>query len=148
MKAKYYAERKLMRLREHNRRMRVKEGRMARAQLERLAREEMKKSRREEKEDLMFGPLAPRRALSQDEFDLLDTVAGERARGLPVRASLRVRYWNIVAGDRVVVLAGPDRHKIGVVKAIDKPTNTLTVQGLNMVRFFPLPPLIIAYLVC
>jgi len=45
----------------------------------------------------------------------------------------RIKYWNIVEKDRVVVLKGPDRHKIGVVKSLDKENNTVLVEGMNMV---------------
>jgi len=45
-----------------------------------------------------------------------------------------LKYWNIVPKDRVVVLKGSDKHKIGVVKKIFKENNTVLVEGLNMVN--------------
>jgi len=133
IRARNQATRKLARVREENKRMRIKEAMGIRTQIQRIARTDQKQSRREAKEDRMLGPLAPRRAMTSAEADEMGAVAGERARALPIRKEQRVKYWNIVAGDRVVVLTGADRHRIGVVKSVDKATATLTVQGINMV---------------
>ncbi|PUU82285.1 hypothetical protein B9Z19DRAFT_1018127 [Tuber borchii] len=132
IRARNQAMRKLARTREHNKRMRIKEAMGIRTQIQRIARTDQKQSRREAKEDRMLGPLAPRRAMTSAEADEMSAVASERARALPIRKEERVKYWNIVAGDRVVVLAGADRHRIGVVKSVDKATATLMVQGINM----------------
>ncbi|RPA89881.1 hypothetical protein L873DRAFT_1822055 [Choiromyces venosus 120613-1] len=132
IRARNQAMRKLARQREHNKRMRIKEALGIRSQIQQIARTDQSQSRLETKQDRQLGPLAPRRAISSTEADENAVVARERARPLPVRKEERIKYWGIVPGDRVVVLRGVDRHKIGVVKSVDRPTASLVVQGANM----------------
>lgn len=95
---------------------------------------EAQASRKETKEDRMLGPLAPRRALTMEEVEGYGAVAQERIATEYVPKDKRIRYWNIVINDRVVVLKGQDRHKIGVVKAVDKKRNEVVVGGMNKVH--------------
>lgn len=83
-------------------------------------------------EDWVLGPLAPQR------------VAGKNGGGygavhptffnLPnVIESERVKYFNFAVKDRVVMLHGRDKGKIGKIQAVDKEKQTVTVAELNMV---------------
>ena len=44
-----------------------------------------------------------------------------------------MRFWPIMVGDRVVVMEGREKGKIGMVKGTDKEREELTVEGLNKV---------------
>ena len=69
------------------------------------------------------------------------TILGQRIRGQPidhrkldeVLKPVGGRYLNIVAGDRVVLLEGRDKGKIGKITATDAKKGECTVAGLNMV---------------
>lgn len=43
------------------------------------------------------------------------------------------KHLNVREGDRVVVIEGPDRMKIGKVQKVDKQKAEVTCEGLNMV---------------
>lgn len=102
--------------------------------------DEVRVSRQELKEDRMLGPLAPRRALSKLDIEEYGVVSEERLVGDYVPKDERIKYWNIAVGDRVVILKGHDRHKIGVVKALDKPRNGILVESINMVHILGCAP--------
>lgn len=89
--------------------------------------------RAEEKEDHRLGPLAPRRAVGKEELEAYGSFDQSRIIPPSVPRQFRIKHWNICEKERVVVLRGPDRHKIGAVKSIDKKNNTVIVEGLNMV---------------
>jgi large subunit ribosomal protein L24 len=112
---------------------RANESRKELVAYQKLIANDRRKSRAEEKEDHRLGPLAPRRAVGKEELEQFG--AFDQLRIIPpaVPEQHRIKYWNIVEKDRVVVLKGPDRHKIGVVKSLDKENNTVLVEGMNMV---------------
>src|SRR5207248_4575204 len=87
--------------------------------------------RRELYEDVKLGPLAPTRGV--DEKDRIARDAADFRYVQPPRAKNRIKNWNIVQGDRVVILAGKNRNRVGIVKELHKEQNALTVAGLNMV---------------
>ena len=100
---------------------------------------DIKNARRARREDYDLGPLAPRRNVGLKE-ETYGTVHTNRLRGpeLTMEERLKVnpsggRYSNIVNGDRVVLLEGPDKGRIGKVQGFDYKRQELTVQGLNMV---------------
>ncbi|KAK6499615.1 hypothetical protein TWF481_009980 [Arthrobotrys musiformis] len=107
--------------------------RMKRAQYDAMLRDHHRyvaKIRSEIVEDVKMGPLAPIRGR-----DAKDRVA----RDLPTADAMRLpevdeprRFFNIAAGDRVVILSGKDRNKVGVVKEVDPDTDSVKVQGLNV----------------
>lgn len=103
-------------------------------EFQKLVANDRRASRAEEKEDHRLGPLKPRRAVGKQELESFGSF--DRMRLVPpkVPEKHRIRFWNIVQKDRVVILTGRDRHKIGTVKRIDKENNSLIVEGLNMVR--------------
>lgn len=82
---------------------------------------------------MRLGPLAPRRAVGKTEIEDMGSLDQMRIIHPTLPWEHRIRCWNIVEKDRVVVLTGPDRHKIGAIKSVDKSNNTLTVEGLNIV---------------
>ncbi len=92
----------------------------------------LKNARLARREDWQLGPLAPKRDVGAqaDTYGTLDTRI-LRAPELPTEK--RTKHWAIVAGDRVVIMEGKDKGKIGVVQSISKETNHLTVEGLNKV---------------
>jgi large subunit ribosomal protein L24 len=104
------------------------------------------KSRRfERREDWELGPLAPRRDVGnkKDTFGAVSTqllkgpvlTVAEREEKLKDWGGSRLNLsrLNLVTGDRVVLLEGRDKGKIGKVTATDKYRAECTVQGLNMV---------------
>jgi len=115
----------------------------------RLDIEQIKAARLARREDWELGPLAPRRDVG-DARDTYGTVNAQRTRGQLLNEKERKevlkhiggRYLNIVAGDRVVLLEGRDKGKIGKITATDAKRGECTVEGLNMVitliplRFF------------
>ncbi|KAF3167826.1 hypothetical protein TWF788_011066 [Orbilia oligospora] len=81
-------------------------------------------------EDVKMGPLAPIRG--RDAKDRI-------ARDLPTADAMRLpevveprKFFNIAVGDRVVILNGKDRNKVGLVKEVDPDTDSVKVQGLNV----------------
>jgi len=97
-------------------------------------------ARRARREDYDLGPLAPRRDVG-DLKDKYGTIGTHRMQGPELEkeelekrlASVGGQHLNIVEGDRVVLLEGRDRGKIGKIKAVDKKRAECTVEGLNMV---------------
>lgn len=76
-----------------------------------------------------------------DAKDTYGTINSQRARGVELagqersqrRNAVGGRYINIVKGDRVVLLEGRDKGKIGKISQMDVPRGECTVEGLNMV---------------
>ena len=99
-------------------------------------------ARKTRREDLDLGPLAPRRDVG-DLKDRYGTIGTHRMQGKELsKEELEKRlknvggmHLNIVEGDRVVLLEGRDRGKIGVIKAVDKKRGECTVEGMNMVCY-------------
>jgi large subunit ribosomal protein L24 len=87
-----------------------------------------RKRRREEWE---LGPLAPKRDVG-DSKDSYGTVDAGRIKGSEVHPSQRTKRWNIVEGDRVVIIEGRDKGQIGLVTSTDRNTEEVTVRGFNM----------------
>jgi large subunit ribosomal protein L24 len=101
---------------------------------------QIKAARLAQREDWELGPLAPKRDVG-DAKDTYGTIISQRTRGQPLDIRKRDevlkdvggRYLNIVAGDRVVLLEGRDKGKIGKITSTDARRGTCTVEGLNMV---------------
>lgn len=97
-------------------------------------------ARKARREDYDLGPLAPRRDVG-DLKDRYGTIGTHRMQGRDLsKEELEKRlknvggqHLNIVEGDRVVLLEGRDRGKIGKVKSVEKKRGECTVEGLNMV---------------
>ncbi|KAI9829066.1 MAG: hypothetical protein M1832_000089 [Thelocarpon impressellum] len=85
---------------------------------------------RREEQDL--GPLAPRRDVG-DQRDTYGTIDQRRIKGPPVPREERTRFWNLVPGDRVVILEGRDKGRIGKIKKLEAKSEEVIVDGLNLV---------------
>lgn len=104
---------------------------------QRSASADIKTARQVRREDWELGPLAPRRDVGLKK-DTYGTVETHRLQGKKLSFEERVKLNplgdTIVKGDRVVLLEGRDRGKIGKVQSVDSSTQMLTVDGLNMVQ--------------
>jgi len=132
--AKRQAQRVLDRKREKARRFELKGTLATQVEYNRALKKRKMKSRADEMEDRWLGPLAPIRAASEHEKQLVNSISQDEQSRPKVTARERIKYWNIVPKDRVVILKGADKHKIGVVKQVFKDNNTVVVEGMNMVR--------------
>jgi large subunit ribosomal protein L24 len=106
----------------------------------------LKAARFNRREDWELGPLAPRRDVG-DMKDRYGTVSTQALRG-PIlendarkkaRELIGGKYMNIVKGDRVVLLEGRDKGKIGKITQVDTDRCEFTVEGLNMVTLLSNP---------
>lgn len=114
-----------------------------------------KKALRNAAEDWKLGPLRPNRAVNVADGKYAVVQPGQvqkpeiptwvqqkvnerkEKKGLAPEYPLVVddkKYFPIVKGDRVVVLRGKDKGKIGTVLTAVPRTHEFIVQGLNMVR--------------
>ncbi|KAH6674492.1 hypothetical protein B0J14DRAFT_617202 [Halenospora varia] len=92
------------------------------------------------REDYELGPLAPKRDVGE-WTDKYGTINSQRTRGdlmekEKVKKELEPfggHFLNIVEGDRVVLLEGRDKGKIGKIRSVDKRRAECTVEGLNRV---------------
>lgn len=132
--AKRQAQRVLDRKREKIRRFELKRTLASQNEYSQAFKKRKMKSRADEMEDRWLGPLAPIRAVSEREKQLVNSISQDEHSRPKVTVRERIKYWNIVPKDRVVILKGADKHKIGVVKQVFKANNTVVVEGMNMVR--------------
>ncbi|KAI5785691.1 hypothetical protein FPQ18DRAFT_373333 [Pyronema domesticum] len=131
--AQIQAKRRLDRQLALEKKRKINEIRQEHIMYQQLVTRDRKTSRKEEIEDHRLGPLKPIRAVGQKEISMYGAFDQMRIIPPAVPDEHKIKHWNITVKDRVVVLRGPDRHKIGVVKSVDKDNNTVVVQGLNMV---------------
>ncbi|ORY64098.1 uncharacterized protein BCR38DRAFT_434005 [Pseudomassariella vexata] len=106
----------------------------------RAAREDIIKAKNAIKNDWHLGPLAP----NNFKGDLADTYGAISETRYKLNGALReedrqarcawldgATHLNLAQGDRVVLLEGPDKGKIGQVKDIHPDTCDVVVEGLN-----------------
>ena len=102
--------------------------------------EQIKAARIARREDWELGPLAPKRDVG-DKAETYGTVNTLRSKG-PVltkkarwdqRLYIGGKYPTIVVGDRVAIMEGRDKGKIGMVVEMDFSRGECKVEGLNMV---------------
>jgi len=95
------------------------------------------------REDWEMGPLAPKRdvGLKSETYGAIDS---QRLRGrvwTPLRRKELLKPWggenwlNIAKGDRVVMLEGREKGRIGEISNIDLERCQVTLKGMNMVCF-------------
>jgi large subunit ribosomal protein L24 len=139
--AKAQAVRRLARRKERDIRITNRSKREQENYVKKEVATDIKAARLARREDWELGPLAPKRdvGLKKDTYGTISTM---RLRGKELTLDERLklnpdggRYPTIVAGDRVVLLQGRDKGKIGKVAALDAARQEVTVEGLNMVRF-------------
>ncbi|KAF4625827.1 hypothetical protein G7Y89_g12337 [Cudoniella acicularis] len=102
--------------------------------------EVLKAARIYRREDYELGPLAPKRDVGE-WAEKYGTINSQRARGNLIHTrnldeelkSVGGKFLNIVKGDRVVLLEGRDKGKIGIIRNIDRQRAECTVEGLNRV---------------
>lgn len=101
----------------------------------------IKENREVRREDWELGELAPKRNVgSQAEtYGSIGAQFSQEpvARRKEILEILDIwggkKHLNITAGDRVVVISGPDKGKIGKVNRVDKQRAEVECDGLNMV---------------
>jgi large subunit ribosomal protein L24 len=107
------------------------------------ARRELENAKQAIRDDWAMGSLAPRHDVG--EWEGAHGAIGESRFSSPGKFSLAMRnarcqwaggayYLNLAVGDRVVMLDGPDKGRIGKVSEINHDTAEVTVAGLNKVR--------------
>ena len=137
--AERQAARRLMKRRTKNHHEEMK----TRREHERFAQQHLtgsiKNARTARREDYDLGPLAPRRDVGLKK-ETYGTIHSNQLHGQKLTMEERMevnpsggRYANIVAGDRVVVLEGVDKGRIGKVQSFDAEKQQITVEGMNMV---------------
>jgi large subunit ribosomal protein L24 len=139
--AKAQAVRRLARRKERDIRITNRSKREQENYVKKEVATDIKAARLARREDWELGPLAPKRdvGLKKDTYGTISTMR-LRGKELTLEERLKLnpdggRYPTIVAGDRVVLLQGRDKGKIGKVASLDAARQEVTVEGLNMVRF-------------
>lgn len=96
-----------------------------------------KRERRVRREDWIAGPLAPMRdvGLLKEKYGTVQPQMTQFPDVPRNVKALKPLDYAIVAGDRVVVVSGPDRIKglIGQVGDVDKDKQVVTIIGVNVV---------------
>lgn len=93
--------------------------------------------RRNRREDWVLGPLAPNRVAGKDGGGY-GMLAFQVIQVPTVLKTKREKYFNFAKDDRVVVVKGTSRGKIGKVTKVDEEKQTVELDGINMVSFSPL----------
>lgn len=97
----------------------------------RLKKSEKLRRVEEFKEDLRLGPLAPRRDVGPDrEFAAINQTLFSPN---DVDEATRISRWPFEPGDRVVILQGPDKGKIGILDSCDISNQSVKVRDMNLV---------------
>lgn len=112
----------------------------------RVKRESIKRAKQNQREDWLLGPLAPRRDVGdfKETYGTIDRLTFDNPKPRREELSRRLarfagktkkgeKYCNISKGDRVVLLAGWDKGKIGKVKDVNEDKAEVIVEGLNRV---------------
>ncbi|EER43628.1 KOW domain-containing protein domain-containing protein [Histoplasma capsulatum var. duboisii H88] len=88
--------------------------------------------RKSRREDWLKGPLAPKRDVANLD-GAYGTLPPERIRPPALPREDRVKYVNFAPGDRVVILKGRERGKIGKIYDVNAESGTVSVGGVNSV---------------
>lgn len=101
-------------------------------QLNRLKIDAEREEKKNRWEDWMRGPLAPKRdaGVQASHYGAITPMAVQPPK---IPKHLRRQYINIAPGDRVCLMKGKDKGKIGEVVSVDEETEHVTVKDLNMV---------------
>lgn len=132
--ARTQAKRKAKRVTAMDRRNQLKSNIQERIALRRSELDEAIEERKNRREDWMRGPLAPRRDVGTRN-GVYGTVASNRLRLPKVEPSKRMKHTPFAAGDRVCVLQGRDKGKIGRIMNLDVESQSVVVDGVNVVSF-------------
>ncbi|KAK2763933.1 hypothetical protein FQN54_009552 [Arachnomyces sp. PD_36] len=93
--------------------------------------EETNAEKQARREDWMRGPLAPKRDAGK-RAGVFGTIHPNRMHPPKIPKEKRRKYLNIVRGDRVCVMKGKEKGKIGTVVASNAETEHVTIDGFNM----------------
>ncbi|KAI1188436.1 hypothetical protein F5B17DRAFT_268101 [Nemania serpens] len=105
-----------------------------------MAQEELEKAKQSIRDDWAMGPLSPRTDIGnfQDAYGTIGEARYATTGGFSLATrNARCRwaggayYLNLAVGDRVVLLDGPDKGRIGPVTSIDHDTAEVKVKDLN-----------------
>lgn len=102
-----------------------------------------RQAREQRRETYELGPLAPWRTHPQ-AVESHGTFHARQMNPPRVPSALRVKDWFIREGDRVCVVKGREgvKGKIGKVVSVDKESETVKIEGVNMVRCFFFPSIL------
>ncbi|OAX77916.1 hypothetical protein ACJ72_07780 [Emergomyces africanus] len=117
---------------ERDRRDEIRKYFQERQRYQRSILDQINAERKSRREDWLKGPLAPKR----DAADLegaYGTLPPERTRPPALPREDRTKFVNFAPGDRVAILKGRERGKIGKVYNVDAESGTLTLIGVNSV---------------
>lgn len=112
----------------------------------RTTEKEFKRAKQTIREQWELGPLAPRQDVGEwaGARGAIDQSRFRHFVALSLVERNRRCEWaggayklNLAVGDRVVLLEGPDKGKIGLINHILHESAEVTVDGLNKVRFSP-----------
>lgn len=104
--------------------------------------EDLKKSKKAIRDDWELGPLAPRLDVGplQGQYGTIHEARYKRTDPLTLAQRNKRCEWlggaynlNLIAGDRVVLLNGPEKGRIGKVRLVDHEKGEVIVDGLNKV---------------
>jgi large subunit ribosomal protein L24 len=138
--AEKQAARRLVKRKEKQVRQWANIMRQQQGSVRKLETSQIKAARLARREDLELGPLAPRRDVG-DAKETYGALSPDQIRGMEldyrkrdeILESVGGRFLNIVKGDRVVLLEGRDKGKIGKIIDTSPKSGTCTLDGLNMV---------------
>ena len=108
--------------------------------------DQIKKARQARREDWELGPLAPKRDVGNQK-ETWGTINSLRSKG-PVLAKkerweqrlfVGGKHPTIVVNDRVAIMEGRDKGKIGTIVEMDFSRGECKVEGLNMVCLHQIP---------
>lgn len=113
----------------------MKANRKERQEADSYKSETIKIARQRRKDEWGLGPLAPKLNVGPDGAEY-GAMSMQQFQGTPVREHQKIKLWPIREDDRVVIVepGHRDRGKIGKVISRDQESNTLKVEGLNLVR--------------
>ncbi|KAF2467046.1 uncharacterized protein BDR25DRAFT_267852 [Lindgomyces ingoldianus] len=126
--------RRLDRLKAKERNLAEKQYRFQALQREnRWIRQELKTARQNLIEDWKLGPLRPNRAVGEnkEKFGALEREQMGRPQ-LPNHMKFKEELLPFKPDDRVVVIRGPEKGKIGVIQRVNRDTNEVVVKDVNV----------------
>lgn len=131
-RAERAAARKTAKAREHRQRGESWERSQTLNRQRRSAIDNIREAQRARKEDWALGPLAPRRDVGEKKatYGAMDVFTYQ----LPeLDPEARPKWMHISVGDRVVVIRGRERGKIGTVDDVTQERASVRVKGVNVV---------------
>ncbi|KAI9375389.1 hypothetical protein BJX61DRAFT_531593 [Aspergillus egyptiacus] len=129
--ARNQAKRKTIRSTKKSEREEHKEVLRQTFQYTRIQLDNIRAERLQRREDWMRGPIAPQRDAGF-EGRSFGALMPQAMQPPPVPKHLRRKYINFAAGDRVCIMKGRDKGKIGEVARVDAENETVVVKDLNV----------------